>query len=462
MRTDKNDKRQKTWPQNCVWPEPSAEGYFWDADDVFDPLDEEGEDLLEIKEYFDGLVEEGRLYEDYSLNEDFNEGEEPAEDAFVPAKGEDYWDDGFDIESWKEGFSYHINLLKLPLPSPVADIQHIIGYEFVNENLLRQAFTRRAFGREYGVGDSEQLEFIGDMVLNTVVTREIARQLTEIDLDTPENPFSASYSEGEFTRIRAHFVSSDYLAERAFKFGLDKYILYGTGETPSSAACEDMVEALIGAVAADSGWDWRELENVVDRLLCVQVSKPELILKPSYYDLFNSWHQKKFGKMPQYEVSKGAPIRNGSTEYSYSCTLRYSIPENDKDIWTSQRVDVQRETRSKAREYAAQRAYDFVTGHGLWVNLKDAGIEPSLDDSINQLQELRQKKYIGDTQYEFFEETTGWRCTCVCDGCEGWGYAESKVKAKKKAAYMVLVHLMMAAGICKEEWRKKMWETAES
>lgn len=49
---------------NCVWPEPAwnGGGIWWEEDDV-DPmlLDEDGRELLEIKEYFDTLVEEGRL-----------------------------------------------------------------------------------------------------------------------------------------------------------------------------------------------------------------------------------------------------------------------------------------------------------------------------------------------------------------------------------------------------------------
>ena len=64
----------RRWPVDCVWPEPiwKGEGMPWEPDEV-DPLllDEEGQDLLEIREYFDSLVEEGVLNEDYTLNEKF-------------------------------------------------------------------------------------------------------------------------------------------------------------------------------------------------------------------------------------------------------------------------------------------------------------------------------------------------------------------------------------------------------
>jgi hypothetical protein len=41
------------------------------------------------------------------------------------------------------------------------------------------------------------------------------------------------------------------------------------------------------------------------------------------------------------------------------------VPDNDKGVWRSQRIDVEEETRGKAREYAARRAYYFVMDQGL-------------------------------------------------------------------------------------------------
>ncbi len=464
-------KNRKPWPKDCVWPEPfkAGEGEYWDPEDAEGlALDEDGEEMLEIKAYMDGLVEEGRLNEDYSLNEDYewededddrdDPDDEDSDDEscgrFTPETGDEYWDDGFDIEGWEEEFENHINLLKLPLPNPTDIIREIIEYEFINENLLRQAFTRKAFGAEYGTGDSEVLEFIGDSVLNTVVIREIARHLTDVDTISPEGPFRSFCTEGELTKIREHYVSKEYLSERAAALGLDQYILYATGEQPSESAREDMMEALIGAAAVDCGWDWHVLAGIIDRLLCIQLYHPREILRPSYYDIFNSWHQKKFGRMPEYEVSQGMPRGKSRSEYEYYCTLRYNVPVNDRGVWTSQRVDVRRETRSKARELAAEMAYRFVTQNGLWINLADSGIEPKLEDSINQLQELYQKKYVEEKpEYSFEEWDDEWHCTCYCGGFHESGRGKSKTAAKKQAAFIMLVRLMKAAGINREEWK---------
>lgn len=474
----KGRKRRKPWPADCLWPEPVWDGTHggmqWSADDVdIMTLDEEAQELLEIREYMDSLVEEGRLNEDYSLNEDYfsdfndisdndedDEENDPEEEdgLFEPELGIDYWEEGFDLESWEYAFEEHMNCIKIPFSSqdPVTAIRDVIGYEFINENLLRQAFTRRAFGLEYGVGDSEQLEFLGDSILNTVVTREMVRQFSEVFTIKPQAPFRSRYSEGEMTKIRSRFVNKEHLAARATELGLDKYILYGTGETKSDSAAEDMIEALLGAVAVDCEWDWQVLESVADRLVCIQITAPDEFLKTSFYDLFNAWHQRHFGRLPEYEVYGG---ERAGKRHSFYCTIRFSVPENDKGVWTSQRIDVDEETRGKAREYAARRAYYFVMDQGLWINLTDAGIVPSPENSINQLQELYQKKYLEDRAEYFFEELPQdrWRCDCTCGGVNGYGDAGSKTGAKKKAAYMVLVRMLSAAGICKKEWKEEMY-----
>ena len=140
-------KRTKTWPENCIWPEPGNELYYWEAEDAESmPLDDEGEELLDVKDYMDELVREGRLNDDYTLNEEYDDfisaGEETGNeeesgydeeswdeddnvkldderDGFIPKKGADYWfENRFDIEAWEEDLAEHLDLLKLPLPSP--------------------------------------------------------------------------------------------------------------------------------------------------------------------------------------------------------------------------------------------------------------------------------------------------------------------------------------------------------
>ena len=135
-----------------------------------------------------------------------------------------------------------------------------------------------------------------------------------------------------------------------------------------------------------------------------------------------------------------------------------------------------------------------MVNNGLWMNLADAGIEPKLDDAINQLQELYQKRYVPEPEYFFDDQSSqgsshcgsgsgsdsgshgrshgrrssgistpddAWYCCCSCNGLSGWGKASNKVKAKKKAAFMVLVRLLDSAGLANDEKRKAMWKTME-
>ena len=453
--------KRKPWPRDCIWPEPLkvGEGMQWDEDLLPESLDERAQELMDIKDYFDSLVESGRLYEDYTLNPDYEEDavddetEEDedglADDEFIPKIGEDYWDEEeqrFDVEWWEDELTDHMNLLKIDAESytkdPAMFVRDTIGYEFINENLLRQAFTRRAFAVEYGLpGCNEELEFLGDTVLNTVVTRDMLRQLAWVDEYWTEAPFTVRLQEGGLTKIRSAYVNKEFLAGRVAELGLDKLILYGTGEEPTESSREDVLEALLGAAAIDSNWDWDVLGALVDRLVCVQVEKPDYFLKESFYDIFNAWHQRRFGVMPDYEMQ-------GISQFH--CALRFRVPANDKGIREAQRIDVDGcYSRSLAREQAAMQAYEFVRHNGLWVDLKEAGITPELENSINQLQELYQKKYLEQMPiYEFTEEDgDSWYCICRCNGVAGTGYGASKTKAKKEAAYMVLRNLFHAAGM---------------
>ena len=57
---------------------------------------------------------------------------------------------------------------------------------------------------------------------------------------------------------------------------------------------------------------------------------------------------------------------------------------------------------------------------------------------------------------------TEWVVECRVEGYFGWGIAKTKVKAKKKAAYMVIVNMMKCAGICEDEWTDKVVENMRS
>lgn len=129
-------------------------------------------------------------------------------------------------------------------------LQVRIGYRFSNPVLMRESLTHKSFSNERpgeSTPHSERLEFLGDAVLDLVVSCRIFR-------DFPALP------EGELTRIRAEVVSEKGLAAVARDLELGSCLLLGRGEERSGgrekeSLVADALEALLGAVFCDGGFD---------------------------------------------------------------------------------------------------------------------------------------------------------------------------------------------------------------
>ncbi|MBN1140370.1 MAG: ribonuclease III [Deltaproteobacteria bacterium] len=128
-------------------------------------------------------------------------------------------------------------------------LEERIGYQFRNRGLLREAVTHKSFSNEQPLGArpgyNERLEFLGDAVLELVVSDYLFRRY-------PLLP------EGRLTRIRAELVNERSLARLARDLDLGPHLLLGKGEEGSGgrdkeSLLADFLEALIGAVFADGG-----------------------------------------------------------------------------------------------------------------------------------------------------------------------------------------------------------------
>lgn len=123
-------------------------------------------------------------------------------------------------------------------------IQKVLTYHFRQIELLEQALTHRSYSRS---SNYERLEFLGDSVLNLVISEDIYRREPEA-------------SEGELSRIRASLVKQEALARVARDMDLGDYINLGGGELKSggyrrSSILSDTLEAIIGAIYLDGGFD---------------------------------------------------------------------------------------------------------------------------------------------------------------------------------------------------------------
>ena len=174
-----------------------------------------------------------------------------------------------------------------------------IGLKFKNKDLLAQAFCHRSFLNENpdaGLpGNNERLEFLGDAVLELIVTEDLFDKY-------PDKP------EGELTNWRAALVNAKMLSETANQLGFNDYLLLSKGESKETGKARQYIlanafEALIGAAYLDLGY--KECREFIKKNLIVKLS--EIIEKGLFKDAKSSFQeeaQEKAGITPTYKVLK--------------------------------------------------------------------------------------------------------------------------------------------------------------
>lgn len=131
-----------------------------------------------------------------------------------------------------------------------AELENKIGYTYKNKDLLRQAMTHTSFANEQKINklaSYERIEFLGDAVLEMVSSEYFY-------FEKPQT------SEGNLTKMRASAVCEPSLAITARQLELGKYLLLGKGEESTGgrdrdSIIADAVEALIGSIYLDSGFE---------------------------------------------------------------------------------------------------------------------------------------------------------------------------------------------------------------
>ena len=206
----------------------------------------------------------------------------------------------------------------------------LTGYQFKRRELLEQALTHRSFSRG---ANNERLEFLGDSVLNLIISNFIYRRFE-------------SASEGRLSRIRASLVKQDTLAEVAREIGLGDHIQLGGGELKSggfrrASILSDALEALIAAIYLDSNYAQAEktVLHLFDDLL--QAVDVESSLKDAKTKL-QEYLQGRQKPLPLYKVIQ----TNGKSHdqvFTVSCEL------SDLDLHSEGKGS----SRKKAEQQAA-------------------------------------------------------------------------------------------------------------
>ncbi len=170
-------------------------------------------------------------------------------------------------------------------------LERMLGHSFAQQGLLSQALTHRSFSALH----NERLEFLGDSVLNCAIAQFIFYRFTGMP-------------EGELSRLRANLVNQNVLAEIAHELQLGPRLRLGEGELKTGGAerpsiLADAVEALLGAVFLDAGFE--AANKVVERLFAarldqVSLSTPSKDAKTALQE----WLQAKHLPLPAYTVTK--------------------------------------------------------------------------------------------------------------------------------------------------------------
>jgi len=168
-------------------------------------------------------------------------------------------------------------------PLDISEFEKLLPEPFLNKKLIEQAFIHRSYLNETDtiqeLGDNERLEFLGDSVLEFVVSELIYR-------DFPE------YTEGDLTEARSALVRQETLSRLAEERRMGEFLRLGRGEESSNGRERPVTlcatfEAVIGAIYLDRGIEYtkeylhpimiKELESIMGQIKDPKSRLQELI-----------------------------------------------------------------------------------------------------------------------------------------------------------------------------------------
>ncbi len=179
------------------------------------------------------------------------------------------------------------------------DFAEKLGVKFNNIELLQQAMTHRSYlneHRSYKLDHNERLEFLGDAVLELVVTEYLYNNFS--------NP------EGELTNWRAALVNGEMLAKISGRLGVEEHLMMSRGESKDTGRARQYLlanafEAITGAIYLDQKEKgYEKCRDFIMKNVVVELS--EIIEKKLYMDPKSSFQEKaqdSVGVTPSYRVT---------------------------------------------------------------------------------------------------------------------------------------------------------------
>ncbi len=179
----------------------------------------------------------------------------------------------------------------------LSKLEEKLDVTFKNEDFLRQALIHRSYLNEhpkFRLDHNERLEFLGDAVLELVVTENLFNKYP--------NP------EGELTNWRAALVNAKMLAKIAGDLGINEFLFLSRGETKDVGRARqcllaNTLEAVIGAIFLDRGL--KSVAKFIQKNILKEL--PQILKEKLYQDpksKFQEGAQERAGITPTYEVLK--------------------------------------------------------------------------------------------------------------------------------------------------------------
>jgi ribonuclease III len=184
-------------------------------------------------------------------------------------------------------------------------LEKTLEYIFKNKELLNQAVTHSSCFNEKKdtrQSDNEKLEYLGDAILNSIITILLYKKYKNKD-------------EGFLSNARSCLVKRETLTEVAKTIALQKHMSYGNGDQyvpEESKVLSNMMEALIGAIYLDGGM--RKVTKVIKQLFSPFFTDEKLTEK-NPKNLLQEYSQKRWGMLPRYKFSR--KTKSGFTVLAY-------------------------------------------------------------------------------------------------------------------------------------------------
>lgn len=224
-----------------------------------------------------------------------------------------------------------------------------IDYQFKNPLLLREALTHSSIALDQGNNpcDNERFEFLGDAVLQLVITAHLFELFPD-------------FKEGRLTKIRTRLVSRTALKAYAADLQLGKYLIMGRGEEASggrerSSILGNSFEALIGAIYLDGGIDSSRsfiLKHAKEHLSHVIIEPEEINPKGRLQELLQS----RSSEIPTYELLEE---RGAAHLKQFRCRV----------FWNGNTLGIgEGNSKKKAEVAAAIEALNYLSKENDWKN----------------------------------------------------------------------------------------------